>query len=232
MNEYHSENGRIHLFNMDCMEYMAQFSDGYFELAIVDPPYGINAPIMSPTQTPTQRNRLQRLNGGGGKLKSRILNNSVINWDSQIPSEMYFSELKRVSKNQIIWGGNYFYLPPTRCVIAWDKCQPWANFSQVELAWTSFDKPAPLFKFDNRTGGKIHPTQKPIELYEWVLNKFANDGDKIIDTHLGSASSAIAAHRMGFEFFGTELDGDYFQASIARFERETAQIDMFAEVAE
>lgn len=226
LKEFHSENGRIHLFNMDCMDYMAKFPDNYFDLAIVDPPYGINAPIMSPT--PTQRNRLQRLNGGGVKLKGRILNNSAINWDSEIPSDLYFSELRRVSKNQIIWGGNYFDLPPTRCVVAWDKCQPWENFSQFELAWTSFDKPAPLFKFDNRTGGKIHPTQKPIELYEWVLNRFADVGDKILDTHLGSASSAIAAHRMGFEFFGTELDSDYFNASVARFERETAQLDMFS----
>ena len=227
MNEYHSENGRIHLFNMDCMEYMAQFPDNYFELAIVDPPYGINAPRVDGGKTGKKR-----LNNGGGKLKNRILNNASCNWDSSIPDDVFFIELMRVSKNQIIWGGNYFDLPPTRCVIAWDKCQPWANFSQVELAWTSFDKPAPLFKFDNRTGGKIHPTQKPIELYEWVLSRFSNDGDKILDTHLGSASSAIAAHRMGFVFFGTELDSDYFNASIARFERETAQLDMFAEVAE
>ena len=216
MSEFNSENGRIHLFNMDCMEYMAQFPDNYFELAIVDPPYGLDK---SSTH-------------GRGKLRDRIINtDSIHKWDTP-PNKSYFNELMRVSKNQIIWGGNYFDLPPTRCVIVWDKCQPWENFSQVELAWTSFNKPAPLFKFDNRTGGKIHPTQKPIELYEWVLRKFANDGDKILDTHLGSASSAIAAHRMGFEFFGTELDSDYFQASIARFERKTAQIDMFAKVSE
>ena len=216
MNEYHIENGRIHLFNMDCMEYMAQFPDNYFELAIVDPPYGMP----------------KNATHGSGKLKDRILNcGDVPKWDTA-PNQSYFTELMRVSKNQIIWGGNYFDLPPTRCVIAWDKCQPWENFSQIELGWTSFDKPAPLFKFDNRTGGKIHPTQKPIELYEWVLSRFANGGDKILDTHLGSASSAIAAHRMGFEFFGTELDSDYFNASIARFERETAQLDMFAEVAQ
>ena len=217
MNEYHSENGRIHLFNMDCMEYMAQFPDNYFELAIVDPPYGIGERLTKQGKT--------------SHLKGRFLSTQDCSWD-ELPTIEYFNELIRVSKNQIIWGGNYFDLPPTRCVIAWDKCQPWANFSQVELAWTSFDKPAPLFKFDNRTGGKIHPTQKPIELYEWVLSRFANDGDKIFDSHLGSASSAIAAHRMGFEFFGTELDSDYFNASIARFERETVQLDMFAEVAE
>ena len=215
MNEFHSENGQIHLFNMDCMEYMAQFPDNYFELAIVDPPYGIGDKFK------------------GGKTGKMNFNEVVEkDWDKVPPME-YWQELMRVSKNQIIWGGNYFPLPPTRCFIVWDK-QISEDFSlaMAELAWTSFDKLAKIFKMPTPKDGKIHPTQKPVMLYEWLLKNYAKDGDKILDTHLGSASSAIAAHRMGFEFFGTELDGDYFQASIARFERETAQLDMFAQETE
>ena len=208
------------------MEFMRDIPDNYYELAICDPPYGINAPIMSPT--PTQRNRLQRLNGGSGKLKNRLLNTSAINWDSEIPSDNYFSELRRVSKNQIIWGGNYFPLPPTRCVIAWDKVQPWENFSQWEMAWTSFDSPARLFKFDNRTGDKMHPTQKPIKLYEWLLTNYAKSGDKILDTHGGSFSSAIACNNLGFEFTGIELDEDYYDAAVKRVSDASKQLRMFA----
>ena len=218
--------GKATLINMDCMEFMRDIPDNYYELAICDPPYGINAPIMSPT--PTQRNRLQRLNGGSGKLKNRLLNTSAINWDSEIPSDNYFSELRRVSKNQIIWGGNYFPLPPTRCVIAWDKVQPWENFSQWEMAWTSFDSPARLFKFDNRTGDKMHPTQKPIKLYEWLLTNYAKSGDKILDTHGGSFSSAIACNNLGFEFTGIELDEDYYDAAVKRVSDASKQLRMFA----
>ena len=218
------ERGGITLLHMDCMEYMRGLPDKAFDLAIVDPPYGINAPVQSPTPTPTQRSRLQRLNGGGGKLKNRVLNQAKqINWDSAIPSTEYFDEIRRVSAHQIIWGGNYFPLPPTRCIICWDKCQPWENFSQWEMAWTSFDSPAALYRFDNRTGDKIHPTQKPRELYEWLLSKYAKPGDRILDTHLGSGSSAIAAHYAGFEFVGMELDQDYYNAAVKRFETETAQ---------
>ena len=211
VNEFHSENGRINLFNMDCMEYMAQFPDNYFELAIVDPPYGIG----------------DKFKGGKtGKMNF----NEIVNkdWD-KVPSDEYFNELQRVSKNQIIWGGNYFNLPPTRCFIVWDKMiSEDFSLAMAELAWTSFDKLAKIYKLQVPKNGKIHPTQKPVKLYEWLLKNYAKDGDKILDTHLGSASSAIAAHRMGFEFFGTELDGDYFMASVARFERETAQLDMFS----
>lgn len=162
---------------------MARYPDKYFDLAIVDPPYGINAPNMQMGSHPNRSKndgfgsgpgistavKLKgRLNSGGGKLKDRKLNTSSIAWDNQIPSDKYFKELKRVSKNQVIWGGNYFPLPPTRCILAWDKMQPWENFSQFELAWTSYDKPAGLFRQSN-TGGnnletKIHPTQKPVRL--------------------------------------------------------------------
>jgi site-specific DNA-methyltransferase (adenine-specific) len=216
--------GKVTLHNIDCMELLKATPDKFYDLAIVDPPYGINAPIMSPTQ----RNRLQRLNGGGGKLKNRLLNTSAINWDSAIPSQEYFNELARVSKNQIIWGGNYFDLPPTRAVICWDKCQPWPNFSAWEMAWTSFDCVARLFKFDNRTGDKIHPTQKPVALYEWLLTNYAKQGDKILDTHLGSGSHAIACNNLGFELTACELDKDYFNASVERITQATAQARMFA----
>ncbi len=144
-------------------------------------------------------------------------------WDIR-PTKEYFEELFRVSKNQIIWGGNYFNLPSCRCFICWDKKQPWKNFSQCEYAWTSFDKPAKLVAISNRGGdadrNKFHPTQKPIKLYQWILEKFAKPGDKILDTHLGSGSSRIAAYRMGFDFYGTEIDKEYFDEQEKRFRRE------------
>ena len=205
--------------NEDCMEMMKRYPDKFFDLAIVDPPYGIGAPKMA--ATPCQRKSgFNRLNSGSGKLKNRTLNISNCEWDNATPSDEYFNELFRVSKNQIIWGGNYFPLPPTRCIICWDKIQPWENFSQIELAWTSFDYPAQLFRFDNRTGDKIHQTQKPIRLYQWLLRKYAKQGDKILDTHLGSGSSRIAAYGMGFDFYATEIDKDYFDAQEKRFRHE------------
>lgn len=214
------------VYNEDNMIGMSRFVDQYFDLAIVDPPYGINAPNMS--ATPIQRKYgAKRLNGGGGKLKGRVLNTANIEWDYNIPDEAYFAELFRISKNQVIWGGNYFHLYPSRCIICWDKVQPWENFSQIELAWTSFDKPAQIYKFDNRTGDKIHPTQKPIELYRWVLSKYANAGDKILDTHMGSQSSRIAAYNMGFDYWGWEIDKEYFDAGNKRFAEQTAQLQLF-----
>jgi site-specific DNA-methyltransferase (adenine-specific) len=231
------------LYNMDCMEYMATLPDKAFDLAIVDPPYGINADAMSMGQNLNRadgwkhkastavRIKKGRLNSGGGKLKNRILNQSSIGWDDQIPDDDYFAELIRVSENQIIFGGNYFDLPPSRCVICWDKCQPWENFSQWEMAWTSFDKPAAMFRYSN-TGGanaetKIHPTQKPTSLYLWLLSKYAKPGQRILDTHLGSGSHGIACNNLGFEFVGCELDEDYFDAACKRIEQATAQQRMF-----
>ena len=152
------------VYNMDCMEYLRTLPDKAFELAIVDPPYGLR---QAGTQT-----------GGAGKLKNRAFHHKAIDkWDNP-PGEEYFKELVRVSQDQIIWGGNYFHLPPCRCFICWDKVQPWENFSQVEFAWTSFNRPAKLFTFDNRTGDKIHPTQKPVALYKWILAKFAGGGTR------------------------------------------------------
>ena len=223
-NEFHS--GCISIYNGDCMDLLRQTPNKYYDLCIVDPPYGIGAPKMS--ATPCQRERgMNRLNQVGGKLKNRKLNTSNCNWDNAIPTEDYFNELFRVSKNQIIWGGNYFPLKPSRCILCWDKVQPWENFSQIELAWTSFDSPAQIFKFDNRTGDKIHPTQKPVALYKWLLNKYAKAGDTILDTHLGSGSSAIAAHDGGFEFTGIELDEEYYNAAKERLIMHQRQLNLF-----
>lgn len=148
--------------NTDCMELMRSLPDKAFTLAIADPPYGIRD---AGGQTV-----------GCGKLKGRVFNNGYIDrWD-KAPSQEFFDELRRVSAHQIIWGGNYFPLPPTRCFICWDKVQPWENFSQVELAWTDMESPAQLFRYDNRTGDKIHPTQKPVALYAWLLQKYAKSG--------------------------------------------------------
>jgi site-specific DNA-methyltransferase (adenine-specific) len=215
---------------MDCMDLMAQYPDKYFTLAVVDPPYGIGQPKQCDLKGYNARKSLEerlqknRLNSGGGKLKNRKLNSSNCEWDNDIPSEEYFLELKRVSKNQIIWGGNYFPLPPSRCIICWDKVQPWENFSQVELAWTSFDKPAQLYRYDNRTGDKIHPTQKPVALYDWIFKNYAKPGDKILDTHLGSGSSRIAAEKAGLDFVGCELNPDYFAAQETRFKNFISQL--------
>ncbi len=238
----------MEILNCDCMDYMATLPNKAFDLAIVDPPYGINAPNMSMGQNKNRTDgwsrgdstavkiKKGRLNQGGGKFKNRLLNTSDIDWDGQIPSEEYFKELFRVSVNQIIFGGNYFDLPPTRCVVCWNKCQPWENFSQWEMAWTSFDKPASLFSFSN-TGGanadkKIHPTQKPRQLYQWLLSRYAKPGQRILDTHLGSGSNAIACYDFGVEFVGCEIDQEYFMASKERVEKHMAQGRLFAPVQE
>jgi site-specific DNA-methyltransferase (adenine-specific) len=191
----------------DCMEGMKEFPDKFFDLAIVDPPYGLDSDSLN----------------GRGKMKNRALNIGNKSWDIA-PDITYFNELFRVSNNQIIWGGNYFNLFKTRCIICWDKYQPWENFSQWEYGWTSFDYPAKMFRFDNKTGNKIHPTQKPVKLYEWCLDKFAKVGDKILDTHLGSQSSRIAAYKLGFDFWGYEIDHDYFEQGNQRFEKESRLI--------
>jgi site-specific DNA-methyltransferase (adenine-specific) len=189
------------------MEFMSELPDNYYPLSIVDPPYEL------PKDS----------SNGRGKLKNRTFNKmDILQWDTK-PSPEYFTELFRVSKNQIIWGGNYFPLPPSRCMICWDKLQPWENFSQIELAWTSFNSPARIYKFDNRTGCKIHPTEKPIALYEWLLANYAKPGDKIFDSHGGSMSSAIACHNLGFDLDICELDPEYFQKAKLRFENHVAQ---------
>jgi len=207
------------------MEFMARYPDKHFELAIVDPPYGINAAEMNMGDGYYGKGRKDRLSSGAGKLKTRKIQIMRSDWDDKPPSAEYFNELFRVSANQIIWGGNYFKLPTTRCVLCWDKCQPWPNFSAWEMAWTSFDSPTKLYRYGN-FDSKIHPTQKPVALYKWLLHNYAKPGDKILDTHLGSGSSRIAAWDMGFDFYGCELDREYFDASVERFERFRAQLKL------
>ena len=199
----------IELLNCDCMEYMAGLPDKAFELAIVDPPYGIDI------------NSSGRLGHYGGKGKT---------WDAATPDAAYFAELRRVSNHQIVWGGNYFNLPPTRCFLIWDKQQPeGVSFASCEFAWASFDASAKTYyqRPQNADLIRIHPTQKPVALYEWLLTNYAKPGDRILDTHLGSGSSAIAAHNLGFDFVGMELDDDYYQAAVKRFEQHKAQARLF-----
>lgn len=221
------------VFLMDCIQGMKNYPDNFFDLAIVDPPYGINATKMQMGSAPNRNEAGQypgtstavkvkgRLNSGGGKLKNRKLNQSQIDWDNETPTKEYFDELFRVSKNQIIWGGNYFDLPPTRCFIIWNKKQPWENFSQAEYAWTSFDKPAKLFTYSNRGGAndevKIHPTQKPVYLYDFCFKHFSEAGMKILDTHLGSGSSRISADKYKLNFTAYEINEMYFSDQEKRF---------------
>lgn len=172
-----------------------------------------------------------RLNSGSGKLKNRILNKSLIDWDSETPSNDYFQELFRVSKNQIIWGGNYFNLPPTRCFIVWNKNQPWENFSQAEIAWTSFDLPAKLFTYSNRGGTneikKIHPTEKPIFLYDFCFKNYSKPGMNILDTHLGSGNSRISADKYNLNFVGFEINESYLIDHQERWSEYKSQYHLF-----
>jgi site-specific DNA-methyltransferase (adenine-specific) len=194
--------------NEDNMQMMARYPDGFFDLAIVDPPYGIGHSLLS-----------------GEKRGSKFVRTTKhVEWDI-LPNENYFNELFRVSKNQIIWGGNYFldYLPSTRGMLIWDKIQIFSG-ADFEFAWISFDTSAKAFRMSRVEAygnmNKIHPTEKPIDLYKFCLDKFAKEGDKILDTHLGSQSSRIAAYKKGFDFYGCELDPDYFKDGCQRFEKE------------
>ena len=187
------------------MQGMKEFPDKYFDLAIVDPPYGINI---------QKSGRLGRYN-----------NQNV--WDDKIPNDDYFNELFRVSKNQIIWGGNYFPLKPTKCFLIWDKKQPEnISFASCEFAWTSFDSVAKTFYYSpmNDNDKRIHTTQKPVALYEWILSRYAKDGDIILDTHVGSASSLIACYNTNHKFVGFELDKYYYELSKKRLDAEMAQM--------
>ena len=200
----------INLYLGDSLEAMRQMPDKCYDLAIVDPPYGLH----------------KRTSGNGTSARHSLNKFGRHDWDNEIPPVEYFSQLERVSKNRIIWGGNYFALPPTRCVICWDKVQPWQNFSQWEMAWTSYDKPAKLYKYDTKRVKKIHPTQKPVELYKWILEVFAHPGDKILDTHLGSGSIAIACHDMGYDLDAWEIDTDYYTAARDRVYTHTRQMKL------
>ena len=211
----------IELLNCDCMDYMRGLKDNAFDLAICDPPYGLDW-------------------AGTGFKKKNIQERNlskVQDWEASPPNQKYFNELKRVSKEQIIWGGNYFldYLGYCKAPLIWDKGTGDNTFADGELGWTSF-KTGTLRIFrhqwcgafkDSERGIKAHhPTQKPIALYKWCLHRFASVGYKILDTHLGSGSSAIAAHYAGFDFVGCELDKDYYDAACKRFKEQTAQLTL------
>ena len=207
---------RSAVFNMDCMQLMKDTPDKFFNLAIVDPPYGYRTE------------------------KTGILNfrkqASEKEWNVA-PTNEYWQELKRVSKNQIVWGGNYFpelWVNGCRCFIYWHKGNPVPNFADGELAWTSFDKNAKQCDYryygnlegKSSAGDKFHPTQKPVYLYEWILKEFAEDGNLILDTHVGSGSSRIACHKAGLVYVGTEIDTEYYEKQEARFKNFTAQLTL------
>jgi len=208
----------IELHNIDCMEYLATCEDNAFDLAIVDPPYGID--ITNQSQ------------GKGGGLAKKI-DYAKKDWDKNAPTEEYFNQLERVSKNQIIWGANHFRARNSSCWIVWDKVNGASDFADAELAYTTFTSAVRIFRFKwagmlqgdmKNKEYRIHPTQKPVKLYEWLLMNYANEGDRILDTHLGSGSIAIACHNLGFDLVGCELDTDYFNAAQKRLKQHQSQM--------
>ena len=199
----------VEMLNCDCMDFMATLPDKAFDLAIVDPPYGIGM-------------------DGGKRGKAIYIKKE---WDAAAPSQEYFDELFRVSKNQIIWGGNYFTLPPSQWII-WDKLNGESFFADGEMAWTSFCSPMKIFKHAyigryNPEPIKIHPTQKPVALYKWLLSRYAKPGDRILDTHGGSGSICIACHDLGYDLTWMELDADYYEAACKRYKDHAAQAVLF-----
>jgi len=196
----------IELIHGDSLQALKGYGDNHFKIAIVDPPYGIGDKFK------------------GGKTGKMNFNEVVEkDWDKVPPME-YWKELMRVSENQIVWGGNYFPLPPSRCFIVWDK-QISEDFTlaMAELAWTSFDKLAKIVRLPTPKNGKIHPTQKPVKLYKWLLHNYTSEGDLILDTHLGSGSIAIACHQMKRKLIGYEIDAEYYEKACKRFKEQTAQ---------
>ena len=219
-------------YNMDCMEGMKQFPDGYFDLAIVDPPYGIGVMSMNYTKSGAVRTH------GCSAAKRRDYRKQA-EWDIK-PDQTYFDELFRVAKRKIVWGGNYFsdMLPPSKSFIVWDKrCNDAMrnDFADCEYAWADYGV-ARMFRFvwNGMIQGnmkskeeRFHPTQKPVALYEWILNNYAKPGDKILDTHVGSASSLVACHNLGYQYVGFELDPDYYKAASERLNVVRAQTSIF-----
>jgi len=205
----------VELLHGDCMEYMAGLADGAFDLAIVDPPYGIS-----------WTDQVVSVNEGKNWIPYENKQ-----WDSSPPPPAYFAELFRVSQNQVVFGGNYMTdnLRPSPCWVIWDKCQEFSG-ADFEMAWTSFASPSKAFRMARCVAYtaqmKVHPTQKPVALYRWLLHNYAKPGWRILDTHLGSGSSAIAAHEMGFDFVGLEIDTDYIAAARKRFDLMTRQTSL------
>ena len=204
------------VFNEDCIQVMKRYTDKFFDLAVVDPPYGLGSKLAHA--------------GNGKNAQSKFSNDFKLkNWDNKIPPQEYFDELFRVSKNQIIWGGNYFleYLGASRGFITWDKMVFIPTMSRIEFAWTSFDKLPQLVQVNNNDPNRIHLTQKPVKLYDWIFSNYASEGNLILDTHLGSGSSRIAAHKAGLSFVGCEIDKDYFDAQEKRFKEFVSQLRLF-----
>jgi len=206
---------KSHVYQMDCMEALRQTPDNYYDLSLCDPPYGLNMAKERP------------------RKDGRFAHNKPRTWDEKIPDQSYFDELFRISKNQIIWGGNYFPLPPTQSFIFWYKQNPVDNFSDGELAWISHKRPAKCFDYryyGNLEGKssaveKIHISQKPVALYDWIYKAYLPDGGKVIDTHLGSGSNRISADKRGnIDFTGFEIDKDYFEAQEKRWRDYKSQL--------
>lgn len=213
----------------DCMEYMASLPDNAYDLAVVDPPYGIGASSKNSIRQGKQTGKSMAVSGTKYIAKD---------WDNCVPDKIYFDELRRVSQNQIVWGGNYFAssLPNSSCWLIWDKVTGDNLYADAELAWTSFDKAVRKFTwmwkgmFQQNMANKedrIHPTQKPVALYDWIFKNYAKAGQTILDTHLGSGSSRIAAHKNGLNFTGIELDPEYYHASVKRYEAYLSQQTLF-----
>jgi site-specific DNA-methyltransferase (adenine-specific) len=212
------------VFNEDCIDVMKRYPDKFFDLAIVDPPYGIGVDGAIHIRKPDRPSTWDMVE----KYERK-------DWDNEIPKAEYWEQLFRVSKNQIVWGGNYFteYLKPSKCWVFWDKqFDKTFNFSHGELAWTSFNKQ--LLKVTKSSkaetnGGKdrIHPTQKPVYIYDWLLNNFKEESINVLDTHVGSGSSRISCHKAGLSFVGCEIDKDYFDAQEKRFKEFVSQMRLF-----
>lgn len=239
-------------YNCDCMQLMKEFPDKYFDLALCDPPYG-GAVQIAAEPSALAGGRLTgssktdhasavgltsiisaRRTGGTWATKYQTRTGGIFetadikHWDIAPPEE-YFRELARISRNQIIFGGNYFALPPTRCFLIWDKVNISESFTMAmcEYAWTSFNDNAKIFRYPPQDKARFHPTQKPVALYEWILNRYAKKGDKVIDTHAGSASSLIACHNLGVNFVGCEIDEEYFKLANERLKAAQSQLSLF-----
>jgi site-specific DNA-methyltransferase (adenine-specific) len=213
---------KIELHNIDCLPFMKQCEDNQFDLAIVDPPYGIGID--------------KAMNANKGKQGFKQY--KATDWDSNTPTQEYFNELFRISKNQIIWGANYMIdkiKKPSQGWLIWNKVQRDFTMSDAEIAWSSFDRTIRCFDLsrggamgcNNKTGGKLHPTQKPVKLYKWILSNYAKEGDKILDTHLGSGSIAVACDDLGFDLTAFEIDKDYFNKANKRIDNARRQQTLF-----